>query len=126
MKNQTKALAIDKLKYVEARTNNNSIFSVLKKDIDVALTGINIWKNINPAARAQLRMIGETPRVSGFVIMAKPSLAKQIKPLFTHVDKDFSASLAGKKYIFRGLKPYSGNMLQDMAPYTRPFEQFKQ
>jgi ABC-type phosphate/phosphonate transport system substrate-binding protein len=126
MKNQTKALAIDKLRYVEARTNNNSIYALLKKEIDVALTGINIWKNIKPAERSQLRIIGETPKVSGFVIMARPSLANQIRPLFSQVDKDFADLLAGKKYIFRGLKPYSENMLQDMDPYTRPFDQFKQ
>jgi len=122
MKQQTKTLSIDKLKIRETRTHNNSVFSVYKKEIDVALTGANIWKNVKPDIKSQLRLIGETPKVSGFVIMARPELAKQLKPLFSNVDQDFTNSLAGKKYIFRGLKTYQDNMLTDMDPYIKPFE----
>ncbi len=122
MKKQIETLSIGELIIRETKTHNNSIFAVLKQEIDVALTGVNIWKNIKPDIKSQLRKIGETPKVSGFVIMARPALAKQIKPLFSNVDQDFTASLANKKYIFRGLKTYQDNTLVDMDPYIKPFE----
>lgn len=122
MINQTKSLSIDQLKIRETTTHNNSIFAVLKKEIDVALTGVNIWKNMKPDIKSQLRKIGETPEVSGFVIMARPALAIQLKPLFSNIDQDFTNSLVGKKYIFRGFHTYQDNMLTDMNPYTKPFE----
>jgi len=119
---QVDSLAINKLNIIEAKTHNNSIFSLLKKDVDVTLTGVKIWQDLKPEAKSQLRKIGSTAETPGFVIMARPALARQIKPLFTHVDKDFSAALAGKKYLFRGLKAYQENMLNGMDAYTKPFE----
>jgi ABC-type phosphate/phosphonate transport system substrate-binding protein len=120
--NEVNTLAIKNLNIIEAKTHNNSIFSLIKKDVDVTLTGVNIWKNLKPEAKEQLRRIGETTETPGFVIMARPSLAKQIKPLFNNIDKDFAAALAKKKYLFVGLKTYHESMLNGMEAYTQPFE----
>jgi len=120
---QMKSLSINNIQYKEVTAHNNSIFSVYKKEVDVALTGVKLWKTLPSNIKIHLRKIGKTEMTPGFIIMARPSLARSVSHLFMEVEQDFNDSLVSGKYIFRGLKPYQHGMLTSMDPYIKPFEQ---
>lgn len=56
-------------------TNQNSLSAPLRGDTDVGVTGYALW--ITEAPRHLLRVVAETPRVPGFMLLAHPRTPAQ-------------------------------------------------
>lgn len=105
-----------------ARTNDNSIFSVVNGDSDAAVTGVKLWRNLEPEYKNKLRLLGKSIKTTGFIILAKPSLPKETVLELQRLSLSFNDSPAGKKYIFQGLKMIDNKSMQSLDRYTSVFK----
>lgn len=105
----------------ESSSHNNAIFALIKGETDAAVTGIKLWQSLPSEHRQKLRQIGETQPVPGFMLMANRDMPATTVSRLQQLALAFKDSAAGKKYLFRGLKPIDDAAMRSMDPYTAVF-----
>lgn len=103
-------------------THNNAIYDVIKGDSDAAVTGIKLWKKLNPKHKKQLRQLSLTKPTTGFIILAKPKLDKSLVKELQKNFLSFNNTLAGKTYIFKGFKKITDKEMKSLDVHARVFE----
>ena len=103
-------------------THNTAIYEVIKGDSDAAVTGIKLWKKLNPNHKKSLRKLTNTKATTGFIILAKPQLKKSLIKKLQNSFLSFNNTLAGKTYIFRGFKKISDLEMKSLDFHSRVFE----
>jgi len=106
------------IKHYLTKGHTNAIIALLKGHSDVALSGVNMWKKLEPKYKSQLRILQEGTKVPGFLIMAhadiKPELVSKIRQSLLK----FHESEEGQGYLFKGYKNISSTMMKDLDKYT--------
>jgi len=103
---------------IQTSTHNNAMYSVLNKQSDFSLTGNTLWAGFPPQHKAELNVIGTTVKVPGFMIMANPSLSKELVSKIQSALLAFAQTTEGKKYLFNGFKPIPEADMEFVAPYA--------
>jgi ABC-type phosphate/phosphonate transport system substrate-binding protein len=98
-------------------THNNAMYSVIKGEGDAAVTGINLYLGLIKREGPVVRKIGETPKVPGFMLMARPELSSALVKALNRAAKAFSSTAAGKKYIFNGYKDIDNSTMKALDAY---------
>lgn len=104
------------------KTHNNAIFDVINKDSDVAVTGINLWKKLKPRHKKNLKQFSVTEPITGFIILAKPSVNISTIERLQKSFLSFNKTLAGKAYIFKGFQPISDKAMESLDFHSKVFE----
>lgn len=70
------------IRVIETRTHNNAMWAPLRGEADASVTGTLLLDKLEHAQKDELRIIGRTPAVPGFMLMANARLpAAQVKRL---------------------------------------------
>lgn len=101
------------------KTFNNAIFAALRGDSDAAVTGFKLWQHLSPRYKRQLRAIGETDSIPGFVLLANPKIDPATAAAARRAALTFADSPAGKHYLFIGFKPVTEQIMKRFDPYTK-------
>lgn len=104
------------------RTNDNAIFSVVNGESDAAVTGIKLWRNLEPEYKNKLRRLAKSIKTTGFIIMAKPGLSQETIFDLKRLSLNFNDTLKGKKYLFHGLKIIDNKSMKSLDAYTSVFK----
>ncbi len=119
------------LTLIDTKTHNNALYAPARHEADASVTGILLWSKAEPALRAQLREIGHTDTVPGFLILAHerlgPATIKQLqKLLLAYPDTEegrayFSATdLKSFRRVddktMKALDPYTAVLLKTSKP----------
>ncbi|MEJ2644976.1 MAG: PhnD/SsuA/transferrin family substrate-binding protein [Gammaproteobacteria bacterium] len=104
---------------LSTKTFNNAIFAALRGDSDAAVTGFKLWQHLAPRYKSQLRAIGQTRSIPGFVLIANPKLATATATAAQQAALAFAGSPAGKHYLFIGFKRVTEQTMKDFDPYTK-------
>lgn len=103
-------------------THNNAIYALLKKDSEAAVSGIKILNNMTFQEKTWLRVLAKTEPVSGFMVMAKPSLKQSTIDQLQAALLAFNSSLSGPDYIFTGFKLIDDEAMKDLDSYAEIFK----
>jgi len=126
-------IAINKLKKIglesvrdftllTTKTHENAIFSVVNGDSDAGVTGVKLWKNLAPYYKDKLRLLDESIKTTGFILLAKPNAPKVLVGKFKNLSLSFNDTPAGKKYLFQGFKEIDKNIVKELDAYTYVFK----
>lgn len=106
---------------ITTRTHNNAMYSVIKGESDAAVTGVNLYTGLLKREGPVVRKIGESPKVPGFMLMANPSLPKDLVAKLHRAAIDFSKTEAGKAYVFTGYKDIDDATMKSLDAYITDF-----
>lgn len=112
----------ENIKVKKIKTFSNAIYDVLNGNSDVAVTGVKIWKKLPAKVKKNLRKLGETKPVSGFVILAKPDVGKQVIIDIQNSLLSFNNRSNAKPYIFTGFKLIEDADMNSLDFHARIFE----
>lgn len=112
----------ENIKVKKIKTFSNAIYDVLNDISDVAVTGIKIWKKLPAKVKKNLRKLGQTKPVGGFVILAKPDVSQQVIIDIQNSLLSFNNSPNGKSYIFKGFKLIEDADMKSLDFHARIFE----
>lgn len=107
------------LHIVTTRTHNNAMYAVIKGESDAAVTGINLYLGLIKRQGPVVKKIGLTPKVPGFMLMARPGLDKALVAKFNQAAKDFSETPEGRKYIFTGYTDINDKTMKELDAYIK-------
>jgi len=110
------------IKLKTSKTHNNAIYDVLNNDSDAAVTGINLWKNLPLDSKKKLHQFSQTDPISGFIVLAKPDIAKASIKDLQELFLSFKNTSAGKDYIFNGFKLITDQDMEALDTYASVFE----
>lgn len=102
---------------ITTRTHNNAMYSVIKGESEAAVTGLNLYTGLLKREGPVVRKIGETPKVPGFMLMANPSLPKDLVAKLHRAAIEFSQTEAGKTYVFTGYKDIDDATMKSLDAY---------
>ena len=112
---------------IEARTNNNALSAPLRDEADAGVTGILLWGLATGEQKEQLRLIGTSPSMPGFVLMAHKRISKQDVARLRKALLAFHATPQGEAYFAAtGLKGFGlsdAATMNSLDPYTRVLTQ---
>lgn len=103
---------------LKTSTHNNAMYTVLNKKSDFSLTGNTLWNNFPPQHKAELKEIGLTYKIPGFMIMANASLSPELVTQIQNALLAFSETPEGKKYMFNGFKLIPEEHMKLVAPFA--------
>ena len=106
---------------ITTRTHNNAMYSVIKGESDASVTGVNLYTALLKREGPVVRKIGETPKVPGFMLMANPSLHKDLVAKLHRAALAFSTTEEGKNYIFTGYKDIDDATMISLDAYITDF-----
>lgn len=108
---------------LETRTHNNALAAPTRKEADAAVTGQGLWAQATPEVKAQLREIGATPAVPGFMLMAHKRLPSkqisQIKQILLGFDKTPEGKAYFDKTFILRFEPINSKVMRSLDPYTK-------
>lgn len=111
---------------VETRTHNNAMYAPLRGEADASVTGTLLWAKIGDEYRDRLRVLGTTPAVPGFTLMANPRLSERDLRRLREALLAYPSLPASRAYFeatgFEGFAPISDAVMRGLDPYTRVFE----
>ncbi len=103
-------------------THNNAIYDVLKDESDAAITGFKIWKNLPADKKKQLRQLALSKATTGFIVLAKPDINKEMIKNIQNSFLSFNGSSDGKPYIFRNFRLIRNSDMESLDFYAKVFE----
>lgn len=86
----------------EAGTHLNAVMQVVNGRADAAVLGLHPYKLMPPDLREPLRVIAETPPLSGLMFLVHPRLAEREAQAIRKALLHFGASPAGQAFLQRG------------------------
>ena len=87
---------------VEAGTHLNAVMQVVNGRADAAMLGLHPYRLMPPDLRQPLRVIAETPPLSGLMFLAHPRLTEPEVQTIHRALLDFGTSPAGRAFLQRG------------------------
>jgi phosphonate transport system substrate-binding protein len=115
------------LRVIETRTHNNAMFAPLRGEADASLTGIKLWNTAAEEVKSQLRVIGETEAVPGFLLLANERLSdddvqalKELLLVFKDTPEG-AQDFVGRK--LKGFGEITDKELERLDPYIQIFFQ---
>lgn len=112
---------------VEARTNNNALSAPLRNEADAGITGVLLWGLATGENKEQLRLIGTSDSVPGFVLMAHKRVPKRDVEKLRKALLAYSGTPQGEAYFAKtGLKGFSlidNTTMSSLDPYTKVLTQ---
>jgi len=107
------------IKHYVTKGHTNAVISLLKGHSDLALSGVSMWKKLEPKYKDQLRILEKSTKIPGFLIMAhadmKPELVDKIRQSLLKFDQ----SAEGKAYLFKGYKNISDGEMEQLDQYIK-------
>lgn len=103
-------------------THNNAIFNVVNGTSDAAVTGIKLWKKLSQRHKKELREFALTKPTTGFIVLAKPDISKEIIKDLEQSFLSFNKTPAGKTYLFKGFTAITEEAMKSLDFYSRVFE----
>lgn len=103
-------------------THNNAIFNVINGTSDAAVTGVKLWKKLSQRHKKELREFALTEPTTGFIILAKPDVSKEIIKDLEQSFLSFNKTLAGKTYLFKGFTATTEEAMKSLDFHSRVFE----
>ncbi len=107
----------------ETSTHNNAMYAPLRGESDASVTGILLWNKLGQGHKAQLRVIGRTPKAPGFFLMANPRVPESDVSRVRDAIMKFHDTEAGASYFrttgLKGFAPITNDMMQALDPYIR-------
>jgi phosphonate transport system substrate-binding protein len=108
-------------------THNNALYAPVRRESDASATGFVLWDKADPEVRAQLREIGRTPAVPGFMLMANRRLPAELIKRIQSAVLGFDKTNEGKAYFsateFKHFEKIDDKSMRQLDPYTRVLTQ---
>jgi phosphonate transport system substrate-binding protein len=105
-----------------AISHNNVMLAIINQDGDAAAFGMPTWESANPGQKQQLRIIGQSEEIPGFLLMAHPRLASALVAQIRQGLLKFEQAEAGKKYLeaakLKGFQPIDDATMWELLPYA--------
>lgn len=113
------------LTIIETKTHNNALYAPLRDEADASVTGIVLWQTLGQEFKDQLKVIGYTSKVPGFVFLSHPKIPVKMKQKLQKALFDFEKTVNGKAYIetsrFIGFQLIDDKTMKELDPYIRIF-----
>lgn len=106
------------IRYRKVRDHNHAVIALAKKQVDIALTGVNVWKKLPERYKDKLRILQKGSKVPGFLFLANGKYSKSLRKKLKRALLRFDKSEKGQKYIFKGYKNVTAKMLKNLDKYT--------
>lgn len=110
---------------IETKTHNNALYAPLRDEADVSVTGILLWETLGQEYKEQLKVIGSTSSVPGFIILSHPLLPAKMQKKLQKAIFAFENTPEGKAYFentrFKGFHPIDNKTMKSIDPYTKIF-----
>lgn len=107
------------------RTHNNAMFAPLRGESDVSLTGELLFQKTGGANKDKVRIIGQTPAVPGFILVASDQLPPADVARIRAGLSSFIETPEGRAYYqatgFKNLYPVSDAEMEALQPFIAPF-----
>lgn len=116
-----KALGLEEGKNINIKiTKNhiNSIYALIKGSSDVAVTGVKLWQELDPKYKNELRVLEESSKVPGFIVMGNDKMSKELREKIKIALLKYQESKEGEKYIFKGFKLIDDESMKSLDKYT--------
>ena len=112
---------------IETRSHNNAMAAPARKEADASVTGQGLWAQASPDIRSQLREIGATRSVPGFMLLAHKRIpAKQVQQI-QRLLLSFDHTPEGKAYFERTFmirfEKIDNKSMRALDPYTKILRQ---
>jgi phosphonate transport system substrate-binding protein len=112
---------------IEARTNNNALTAPLRNEAEAGITGILLWGLATAEQKEQLRLIGTSPSMPGFVLMAHKRVPKRDVDKLRKALLSFRTTPQGEAYFaasgLKGFDLMDRATLSSLDPYTKVLTQ---
>ncbi len=112
---------------VEARTNNNALSAPLRNEADAGVTGVLLWGLAKGEHKEQLRLVGTSAKVPGFVLMAHKRIPKRDVAKLRKALLSFGTTPQGQAYFstagMKGFGLVDSATMRSLDPYTRVLTQ---
>lgn len=96
----------------------NSIYALIKGSSDVAVTGVKLWQELDPKYKNELRVLEESNKVPGFIVMGNNKISKELREKIKIALLKYQESEEGEKYIFKGFKLIDDESMKSLDKYT--------
>lgn len=107
---------------IDTRTHNNALYAPLRSEADVGMTGVLLWETLKGDQKDQLRVVGRTRSVAGFMLMAHKRVARRDIETLRAALLGFAKTPAGEDYLattgLRGFAPIDDATMRSLEPYT--------
>jgi phosphonate transport system substrate-binding protein len=107
------------------RTHNNAMYAPLRGESEASVTGTLLWQKIGDRDREQMRVIGVTPSVPGFLLMAGSRISEAQRRQLTTAMLAFADTEAGRDYVnitgFNAFDLIKEGEMQALDPYIQYF-----
>lgn len=110
----------------ETSTHNNAMYSPLRGESDASVTGILLWNKLGHTNKQQLRVIGTTPEIPGFMLMANAHVPAEEVARVRRAVLDFKNTQEGETYFrvtgLQGFTPIADETMESLDPYIKVFD----
>lgn len=107
------------------RTHNNAMHAPLRRESEVSLTGLTLWKRLGKKKKLKLKPVATTPKLPGLMLMAHPRIDKKTLNILKTSALEFYNTSEGRHYYqltgFKGFTRISNKNMADMDPFIRSF-----
>jgi len=107
---------------VETRTHNNAMHAPLRGEADASVTGTLLWRVLEDEQKKQLRVIGTTQEMPGFMLMAHRRLAATDVAKIRGLLLDFHKVPGSETYFattgYERFKLIDERVMRAMDPFT--------
>ena len=114
---------------IETRTFNNAISAPARKEADAAVTGQGLWAQAPAEVKTQLREIGSTRPVPGFMLMANKRLPAKLVKQAQHHLLGFERTSEGRAYFdstfLLHFEPIDGKTMRSLDPFAKKLRDMK-
>ena len=108
---------------IETRTHNNALYAPLRDEADASVTGVLLWHSMGQEFKDQLKVIGTTGKVPGFVVLVHPRISVATRNKLKNALLKFGKTPEGVDYFeksgFIGFDLVSNKIMKDMDRYTK-------
>ena len=112
---------------IDSGTHLNAVMQVVNGRADAAMLGLHPYRLTPPDLRQQLRVIAETPPLSGLVFLTHPRLGKAEAQAARQALLDFAATPAGQAFLqqggYGGFSAVGGDELRALRRYALQAEE---
>jgi len=106
------------IKHYVTKGHTNAVISLLKGHSDVALSGVNMWKKLEPQYKSQLKILAKTAKTPGFLVMGHAKMTPELVDKIRRSVLKFHKSEEGKDYLFKGYKEIDATTMNELDKYT--------
>ncbi|MFP5409655.1 MAG: phosphate/phosphite/phosphonate ABC transporter substrate-binding protein [Gammaproteobacteria bacterium] len=107
---------------IETRTHNNAMHAPLRGEADASVTGTLLWRVLEDEQKKQLRVIGASQEMPGFMLMANRRMSAPDVAKIRGLLLDFHSVPGSESYFattgYQRFKLIDDRVMRSMDPYT--------